>query len=239
MGKWVTLSLVAAASLGLVSSAVATVPNAGLSRVSCGCVADPAGGASTMLPYKCTISPSGGSGTWINNEDIITVVDVRNALNSGLDGSSVVVTATDIPTSVSIWDPGPPVFGDIAEQPQTGLTSGGGFFTAKHDEGGINHNQGGGVNYPNLDMTVTAEPVGGGTPVALNGCDVLTDQLSVTSYDLNADCKVDLLDLVTFGGQYGGGVVPRIADFNWSGGPPDLLDLILFGKNYGANCDFN
>jgi len=232
MSKWFTLSLAAVMVLGTAAMSMADVPSSLTSTVSCGCVATAGGGASGQLPLKCTVSPGGNP----RSEDIQIAVVVRNVLGAPLAGSTTNVTAVAVGTATYKWDDGlvPGGVGDPNENPQSGLSDGGGNFMAVFDEGGIQH--GSPAVYPNFDASVTAAGPGPGGPIALVAC---SPQLNVTSYDLDKSGLVDLLDLVLFAAQYAASSTPAICDYDWAGGvdPVDLLDLVLFASEYGASIN--
>lgn len=225
MQKWVTLGLVAAASLGLAGVSFADVPSSLTSTVVCQCVADPGGGASSQLPYKCTITPSGTS----PSEDVQVNIVVRNVLGAPLAGSTVVVTSVGVGGATFIWDDGLiPVEPD--EDPQTAVSNGVGVANFVFDEGGVNNTPV--PTLPNLDFSVTASGPGPGGPVALAAC---APQLQVVGYDLNASGAVNLADFGIFASDFGAGN-PR-SDFNWSGGGPNLADFGLFAAEFGADIN--
>lgn len=227
MQKWVTLGLVAAASLGLAGISFADVPSSLTSTVGCVCVADAGGGASSQLPNKCTITPSGTA----PSEDIQVNVTVRNVLGAPLAGSTVTIASVGVGGATFIFDDGvAPIETD--EDPQTGLSNGVGVFNVVFDEGGV-------INtaiptLPNLDFSITASGPGPGGPVALAAC---TPQLQIVSYDLNGTGDVQLLDFAIFGSDFAA-QNPR-SDFNWSGAGSvvNLLDFALFGAEFGADID--
>lgn len=225
MQKWVTLGLVVAAALGMTASSFADVPSSLTSTVSCTCVADPLGGASTQLPTKCSITPAGKN----PSEDILVQVAVKNVLGAALAGSTVSATAVGVGGTSFVWDngvtPAEPV-----ENPQTGLSDGAGNVTFTFDEGGAS--MAASPVLPNLNFTVTAQGPGPGGPVALAAC---APQLNVLSFDLNLSGDVNLVDFAIFGGDLGAGNLR--SDFNWSGGV-NLVDFALFGAHMGDNFNF-
>jgi hypothetical protein len=225
MRKWVTLGLVAAASLGFASSSSADVPSALTSSVICSCVADGLGGASTQAAAnKCTISPRGG----IRSEDLIVAVTVRNVLSAALAGSTVNATAAATGVSTFIWDNGvnPP---EAVENPQTGVSNGAGQVTFTFDEGGVTNNPT--PTLPNLNFSVTAQGPGPGSAVTLQSC---SPQYSIVGYDSDASGAVALPDFGTFAGDFGAGNLR--SDFNWDGGV-GLPDFGFFAGNFGATID--
>jgi len=225
MQKWVTLGLVAAASLGLAGISFADVPSSLTSTVVCQCVADAGGGASSQLPYKCTITPSGTS----PSEDVQVNVVVRNVLGAPLAGSTVVITSVGVSGATFIWDNGLlPIEPD--EDPQTGLSNGVGVFNAVFDEGGVNNTPT--PTLPNLDFSITAAGPGPGGAIALTAC---APQLQVLSFDLNASGAVNLADFAIFAGDFGAGNAR--SDFNWSTGAPNLADFALFAASFGDDIN--
>src|SRR5262245_38744491 len=150
MRNWVTLGLVAAASLGLAGVSFADVPSSLTSTVVCECHADPGGGASTQLPTHCTITPSGTS----PSEDVHVHVTVNNVLGAPLAGSTVNISSVGVNGSTFIWDNGLLPGGDTDEDPQTGLSDALGKVNGTWDEGGVAHPAV--TTFPNLDYTVTA-----------------------------------------------------------------------------------
>lgn len=225
MQKWVTLGLVAVASLGLAGVSFADVPSSLTSTVVCQCVADAGGGASSQLPNKCTITPSGTS----PSEDVQVNVTVRNVLGAPLAGSTVVIASVGVGGATFIWDDGV-LPAEPDEDPQTGLSNGSGVFNVVFDEGGVSNTAT--PTLPNLDFSVTASGPGPGGPVALAAC---APQLQVLSYDLNASGQVNLVDFALFGSDFGAGA--SRSDFNWSGGAPNLVDFALFGAEFGADIN--
>lgn len=227
MRNWVTLGLVAAASLGIAGISLADVPSSLTSTVGCTCTADAGGGASSQLPNKCTITPSGTA----PSEDINVAIVVRNVLGAPLAGSTVTVTSVGVAGSTFIFDNGAiPVEPD--EDPQTGLSNGVGVFNGLWDEGGVVSAV---TTFPNLDFSTTASGPGPGGPVALAAC---APQLSVVSYDINGDGKVDLVDFAIFAGDLASN--DDEANFNWNlggGDDVDLVDFALFGSE--LNSDIN
>lgn len=200
------------------------------STVNCRCAADPAsGGASTMLPLKCTISPSGGAGGTDPSDDILVIVFVSDAIGAPLPGSTVVVSHAAIGATVFIWDPGAPPIGDTDEDPQTAITNAIGQAIFKYDEGGA-RSPGCLGGMPNLDFTVTAQGPGPGGPVVLPNC---VPDLTVHAYDLDADCDVDVVDFAIFASCFGVGVR---GDFNHDG-VANVIDFALFAANFGASCN--
>src|SRR5262249_22619418 len=159
------------------------------SSVTCRCVADGLGGASSQAAAnKCTIADEGRGPA----EDLRAEMVVRNVLGAALAGSTVNVTATVIGASTEVWDNGinPP---EPVENPQTGLSAADGSANFVFDEGGITN--GATPTLPNLDMNVTASGPGPGGAVTLNPCPT---KFSVIAYDENADGSTDLTDFAIF-----------------------------------------
>lgn len=225
MQKWVTLGLVVAAALGMTGSTFADVPSSLTSTVGCSCIADGLGGASGQLPNKCTIAPTGKGPA----EDIKVQVVVKNVLGAPLAGSTVNATAVGVSGSSFIWDNGiaPP---EVVENPQTGTSDGAGNVTFTFDEGGAS--MAAAPVMPNLNFTVTAQGPGPGGPVALASC---SPQLSVLSFDLNADGNVNLTDFAIHASDLGGGALR--SDFNWSGAT-NLTDFAQFAAHLGDTFGF-
>lgn len=229
MRNWAILGLVAAASLGIAGNSLADVPSSLTSTVGCACTADPGGGASSQLPNKCTLTPSGTN----PSEDINVSVVVRNVLGAPLAGSTVVVSSVGVNGAVFIFDDGTIPF-QADEDPQTGLSNGSGVFSGTWDEGGVQ--MAGATTFPNLDFSTTASGPGPGGPVALAAC---APQLSVISYDLNGNGVVDLVDFAIFAGDLASN--DDEANFNWNlggGDDVDLVDFALFAAELNTSIHF-
>jgi hypothetical protein len=223
MSKWVTFGLVAAASLGLAGVSSADVPSSLTSTVLCECHATAGGGASGALPLKCTITPSGTN----PSEDVHVHVTVRNVVGAPLAGSTTTATSVGLAGAIFVWDNGvsPP---EADEDPQTGLSDAGGNVNFTFDEGGVNNAPV--AASPNLDFAVTASGPGPGGPVTLAGC---SPQLTVVSYDLNANGQVNSIDVGIFASDIG--FANTRSDFNFSGGAVNSVDVGLFAAEIGAD----
>lgn len=220
MRNWVTLGLVAAVTVGLAGIASADVPSALTSSVTCRCVADGLGGASTQAAAnKCTIADEGRGPA----EDLRVEIVVRNVLGAGLAGSTVNVNMTTTGGATALWDDGlnPP---EPVENPQTALSDGSGNANFIFDEGGI---QNAAVPVlPNMDAAVTAQGPGPGGAVSLNPCPI---KFNVLGFDENASGATDLTDFAIFATDYGAGNAR--SDFNWDGAV-NLTDFAQFAAHY-------
>src|SRR5262245_57070311 len=103
------------AVLATIPAVLAVVPNASnagipwpMGMTTCECHGDPAGGASTQLPFHCTLSPRGGAAS----EDIHVVLTVLDSLGPRV-GAHVTVVAVGMAGSVFHWDDGVSPAGDV------------------------------------------------------------------------------------------------------------------------------
>lgn len=214
MKKWVTFGLVAAASLGLTTAAVADVPSELTSTVDCYCT----GTASSMLPLHCTVSPDGGT----PGDQVHVDVVVNNILGNPLQNSNVTATAVAVNGGAAVWCAG--------ENPQAQLSALDGSADFVFDNGTVNLP--GVVEIETLDFDVTANGPGPGGAVALNDC---ADQLRVISFDIDGlDLDVDIVDFAQFGATLG--TVNARTDFNHSGGLTDIVDFAMFGAHLNKFC---
>lgn len=230
--RWVTVGLVALATLGLAGLALADVPSDLTSTVSCECQPDPVGGSGAANPDECTLCPGGDGDPVDGTEDIVISVIVRNVLGQPLAGSNVVCTAAAVPAAgdAFAWDNDGTPIGDPIMDPQSATTAVGGTASFVYDQTAIVWNEiaGTGVTLPNLDFLVTAQGPGPGLPVTLQGCN---PQLKVISYDMAAgDGLVGLQDFGDFASCWN--TLDQRSDFNWSGGVVNLQDFGAFATHW-------
>lgn len=223
MQKWVTLGLVAVATLAVAGSTFADVPSSLTSTVACSCTADPLGGASTQTGAgKCTIGPAGAKFT----EDLKCNCVIRNVLGAPLASSTVKAIATAVNGAGYEWDPS---FGSPNEGTQTLTSDGSGNANFVFQHGGVS--VAASPVLPDLNFVVTAQGPGAGGPVSLASC---SPQLSVIGYDAvftPSPGTVDLFDFAQFGIDLGAGNLR--SDFTWSG-VVDLFDFAAFGGNFNT-----
>jgi hypothetical protein len=226
MSKWVTVGLAVVAIWAMAGSSLADVPSASNSSVSCYCTANAGGtGASSQLPYKCSIGPDGGS----PSEDIHVDVIVRNVNGVPLAGSTVVCTGVGLNGAVFAWDSGAPPVGDTDMDPQTKVSIADGSANFLYDQGGVTLPAV--TVFPTLNYDVTAQGPGAGAPVALAIC---SPALDVVGFDMDSNCLVDGLDLGRFTATWTSDEAK--GNFNFDA-VVDGLDLGLFTAHWNKTCD--
>ena len=227
--RFITVGLIAIATLGLAGLSLADVPNESNSTVTCECVPDAGSGIGSGKDeaHECNLCPAGDK----YSEDIWVHVIVGNHQNLPLPNSTVTVTAVALNGETLLWDDGvsPP---EAAEDPQVMLSAGDGTADFMYDEGGIDQLEPN-TTFPNLDFNVLMSGPGPGS--AAKSCDI---QFEVTGFDHNINRIVDLPDLAVFAGE-GWGAQDLECDYNHSDVAPavDLVDFAMFAQSWGHNLD--
>lgn len=235
MRKAATVFLAGVAALACGASESAAQPDPAMSLVRCFCEPDPTdGGASGLLPDRCTITPSGGGPGLppaVNrSEDIIVSVLVRDAFGAPLAGIPVTAMPVALAGAIFRFDdglvPGGP--GDPFEGSQTVVTGLSGSADFLFDEGGVDLSAVVGFPVPTLTMSIIA------AGVPLVPCPT---PLMVTSYDMNGTTNVGLADFGLFAACWPPPVDER-CNFDFTGPVGAALpDFGLFVANFGADID--
>ena len=207
------------------SSALAGEPGVPLSYMDCYCTAHPDGGASSTLPYNCTIGPAG-----TDPSDLIHVdVTILNVLGNPLQNAMVTATPVALSGATLTWCPG--------EAPQAGISDLNGEVNFVFDHGSVDP---GSTPFPPLretvDFDVFCDPPGGELPYTLPQCDPL---LTVLSYDLlDNDLDVGLPDFAVFAHDLR--TDDLRSDFNHDrDSNPDavgLIDFAMFANHLHGSC---
>jgi hypothetical protein len=186
--------------------------------IHCSCSGHPDGGASSMLPYHCTISPTGQA-----PGDLIHVgVEVYNILGQPLVGATITSRPIAISGAFALWCTG--------QEAQAVLTDEEGKAHFVFDRGSVfSHPD----VLPDLDFDLTAEGGGLGGPIALDDC---PEPLTVIGFDVDAGTPLDvtLADFAIAASDWRLG--NSRSDFNHDGAPSYLTDFAMFGAHFHDVC---